>query len=440
MNQPRAIVIGAGLTGLVTAWHLQQQGVAVTLYEASQRVGGNIATQQLGAYLVETGPNSLQLNDEVYTLLEALGIADDILPSQPAAKDRFVLKGGRYQKVPGSPPQLLLSGLFSWQTKWRILRELRLPAGHRPGESVDGFFRRRFGDEVTDYLVYPFISGIYAGHPDRLLVEAAFPQLVQYEQEAGSVLKGLTRAVKGRRRKGIVSFADGLGRLVETMAQDLGHALNLGHAVRGFERVDGRWRVQHAHGEDEADLLFPCVPAPALATMLPASLTALQDALLRIRHPHLAVVHTAYFRQDFSSPPQGFGALHNRIEPSETLGTIFASSIFPNRCPEDQVMLATFVGGEMMPEAADAPDQQLLAAAMADHERFLQVQGLPVFSMVTRWAQAIPQYDDAIVAAQMAAAAAERDGLAFGGNWRSGISLPACIARGIQLSQPPFSG
>ena len=51
------------------------------------------------------------------------------------------------------------------------------------------FARRKFGNEILEYLVGPFVSGVYAGDPEKLSLKAAFPSLDEWEREYGSVLR-----------------------------------------------------------------------------------------------------------------------------------------------------------------------------------------------------------------------------------------------------------
>ena len=51
-------IIGAGITGLTTAFYIKRSGVPVTLYEASDRVGGAIQSIRAEGYMAEFGPST----------------------------------------------------------------------------------------------------------------------------------------------------------------------------------------------------------------------------------------------------------------------------------------------------------------------------------------------------------------------------------------------
>lgn len=59
----RAIIIGAGPVGLVTAWQLLENDWSVTIFEKDEIVGGMCRTWKWGDYLVDTGPHIFHTPD-----------------------------------------------------------------------------------------------------------------------------------------------------------------------------------------------------------------------------------------------------------------------------------------------------------------------------------------------------------------------------------------
>jgi oxygen-dependent protoporphyrinogen oxidase len=131
----RIAIIGGGLTGLTLAYYLQKAGVAYNLFEAGDRPGGILhSPYDPSGYQLEAGANSLLLSAELEELLAELGLQDAIQEAAPVSQQRYVLRGGSYQVLPGSPPKLLSSGFFSLKTKFGLLRELlRRPTPPVPG-------------------------------------------------------------------------------------------------------------------------------------------------------------------------------------------------------------------------------------------------------------------------------------------------------------------
>src|SRR5262249_2818612 len=150
-----------------------------------------------------------------------LGI-DRELVEAPAAAPRYVLVNGKLQKVPLSPPALLKSSLLGVGTKLSFLRDaLGKSKAPTEEESIAAFVRRKLSAELLDRLVGPFVSGIYAGDPERLSLRSAFPQVHEAECAAGSVIRGMKRAAKAsgapKERPNLVSFRDGTETLVRTL-------------------------------------------------------------------------------------------------------------------------------------------------------------------------------------------------------------------------------
>lgn len=428
-------VVGAGITGLVAAWSLRRAGQVVHLFEASGRVGGNIQTVQDQGCLLELGPNSLRMDDALYSFLTIAGLADEIEYAAPAARHRYVLADGGYRRLPSGPLSFLFGGFFPWREKRRVLAERKVASRTQPGESVDAFFRRRFGDFVADQLLGPFVSGIFAGDPRSLLAAEAFPQLVGYEASHGSVIKGMFRATPKNRHKGVFNFREGLSALPEKLAADLGLHVHLNLPLRDLLRTEEGWELDFGGQTVAADKVVLALPAGALADILRTAAPALAARLARVDYPPVAVVHRVYRRGDIAHALDGFGALNVPGGPGATLGTIFSSSVFPGRVPPSTVLLTTMVGGATQPETIALGEAAIRKAVDEDHQRWLGMSRPPQLERVTVYPAAIPQYDAHIVGLSAEAAAWQAEGLWLAGNWNGGISVPNCIQQGIRICE-----
>lgn len=428
-------IVGAGITGLTLGVLLKKQGIPFTILEASDKAGGNIQTLAREPYLLESGPNSLQLNNLMYRWLEELQLEKEILMSLPSAKNRYILKQGKYRKLPRSPLYLLGNRTLSWKAKKAIWNEPKQNSLSPEGETIDGFFRRRLGDEITDYVVHPFISGIYAGNPHKLLIGAAFPKLITFEKEAGSLIKGMVRSRKKQAHKGIFSFSKGLSEAVLRMEELLESHIRYGAKVNKlFASEPLHLQLANGAGVDASQVVL-CIPAYQAGKVLQEAYPNIAQDFSQVYYPHVAVVFSAYKKKHLRHSLQGFGALHNHLEPSHTLGTIFTSSVFPNRCPDDEVLLTTFAGGSLYPTWAEKDEKEILQAVNMDHQRFLGAKQEPVFQHLVRWERAIPQYEESILPAWKHEALLQQHGIRLGGNWIGGISVGACVERGYELAE-----
>lgn len=442
----RVAVLGAGITGLTAAWHLHRAGLTPVVFEKGGRVGGAIGAVRSDGWLHELGPNSLlEGSAAVADFIDAAGLRERRLYAADAARQRYIVRGGRLVAMPASPPSFLTTRLFSWRAKLGLLGEPWRPRGSRDREeSVADFVLRRLGREFLDYAVNPFVGGVYAGDPTRLSVRHGFPKLLALEQEHGSLLRG---AVKRRNTSGgpkgrIFSFPNGLGELPETLATTLGAAVRRRHDVLSVTRHGADWRVEFEVGGARQTEMFAAVvcalPADALAGLKledagpPGALQVLHE----IVHPPVATVFLGYRRADIRHPLDGFGFLVPQVERRNLLGSLFSSTLFPARAPDGCVALTSFVGGTRNPELAGRDDAELRRMV---HEELAQLVGAgapPVYAHIHRWPRAIPQYElgyqrfkDAIASVETAA-----PGLFIGGNARDGISLANCIESGRRLA------
>lgn len=448
----RIAILGGGLTGLVLAYYLQKAGVAYDVFEGNERAGGNLHSPRVPeGYQLEAGPNSLLLSPELEALLNELGLADRVQEAAPVSQRRYVLRGGRYRELPGSPPRLLTSNFFSLKARLQIVRELFRPAAPAadPAETVGQFFRRRFGAEVVDYAVNPFVAGIYAAAPDELLLSLTFPQLRQLEQTHGSVLRGLAQAQKGGRRRRTVTLRGGVQALTDALAAQLTN-LRRGSIIEGIRREhDGAYAVLHTSRAAEEGSAPPeaasythlalALPAAAAAELLRPHFPAAAQALAAVHYPPLALVYSAYDRAQVAHPLNGFGALHPRVENAYAAGSIWTSSIFPDRVPTGQVLFTTFVGGTQYEAHARQPEAAQLAAVHAELSRLYGIAGAPRWQGRYFWEQSIPLFDHRVAAARAAVAALAPQGVLAVANWQAGVSVPDCV-RHAQATAAALAG
>ncbi len=436
------LVVGAGISGLATAWGLQRAGREVQVIEAAARPGGAIGSRREDGCLIESGPNStLETSPLIGELLEQTGSAGDRIYAGATAKKRFVLRGGRLIPVPMSPPAFFATPLFSLGTKLGLLREpFVAPAPAGAEETVAQFVRRRLGGEFLDYAINPFVAGVYAGDPEKLSVAAAFPRLAELEQKYGSLIRGQILGARERRRNpekskqaaAMLSFRDGMQTLTDGIAGKL-RRLSLSTRATGRAREAGGWVVStegpQGRGTCRAAALVLAVPAEPAARLIRPFSAAAAEALEAIPYPPVAAVVSAYARDDIAHALDGFGFLVPERERRRILGTIFSSVLFENRAPEGIALLTTFVGGMRQPELARQGEDEIAAMVHAELAGLLGARAVPRWARVARWARAIPQYTLGHAGRMAALEAAERElpGLHFCANYRGGISVADCI-------------
>jgi oxygen-dependent protoporphyrinogen oxidase len=243
---------------------------------------------------------------------------------------------------------------------------------------------------------------------------------------------------KGR----MFSFPNGLVEVPDTLALILGNAVRLQTEVKSIRRTENGWTIDCADRNrswtEEFAAVVCALPADALASLRVEGVTEawrLAD-LRRIEHPPVTSVFTGFARDAVRHPLDGFGALMPQVEHGSILGTLFSSSLFPGRAPEDHVAFTTFVGGSRQPELARLGDGEILRMVQAELGRLLGVSAPPVFVHIQRWSRAIPQYAIGYQHFKdiMTKIEASAPGFFIGGNSRDGISLANCLASGRHLA------
>jgi oxygen-dependent protoporphyrinogen oxidase len=436
------LVVGAGISGLTTAFWLRRAGLRAAVIEASPRSGGAMETWTEGPWRFEMGPNTvLESRAEVTRLLDAAGLAGEKITARPSGRRRFLWKGDRLHALPGGPPGFLATRLFSTRAKLRLLREpwIGRPAGGAE-ESIARFVTRRLGPEFLRYAVGPFVSGVYAGDPEQLSVRWAVPRIWSLEAEHGSLIRGALARRKGPQPGGAMfSFPQGLEELPRRLTREIGD-VRTGVAAqrivpRGAE-AGGGFRVETSAGSLEAARVVLAVPADAAARLLDEATDGRSRLFAEIPYAPVAVVSLGYRREDIAHPLGGFGFLAPRQEGLRVLGCLFPSELFPGRAPEGHAALAVFVGGRTDPEIVGMGEEEILAVVREDLRRALGARGMPVLAAVRRWPRAIPQYELGHGRFVERAAEIERDlpGLRVGGNFLRGVSVADCVKNATALA------
>ena len=445
-------IIGGGITGLTAAFRLQQRGLPVTLFESGPRVGGVIQSIRESGYLAEFGPNTiLETSPKIISLVHDLGLDGRRMYSDPRAEKRFLVRNSRPVQLPGSPPAFFLTSLFSLGAKLRLLREpfIRRSAPEIE-ESLAEFVLRRLGREFLDYAINPFVAGVYAGDPARLSVKQAFPKLHEIEQRYGSLIKGQILGARERKRRAEVSkqnakkvsFDEGLQVLIDILQAKLGAAVRLNTKVTRLERTSAGWTLvaQRNGAEDRSEhqaVLYAGtayrldelqIAAPGIPSLAP---------MAEIHYPPVASVVLGFRREDVAHPLDGFGVLIPQVEQFNILGTLFSSSLFPNRAPAGHVLLTSYAGGVRNPDLALRDPDDLYKITARDLQRLLGVKGEPTFRHHRLYPRAIPQYDvgygryrDLLKRAEAAA-----PGLFLAGHYRDGISLGDSMVSGHDVAE-----
>lgn len=445
------LIIGAGLTGLTTARELLRGGLRVALAEQTDRIGGVIQTEHCDGFTLEQGPNTgLISTEEVATLLGQF--PDLILKASPKARRRLILKTHqgtqRFFPLPSSLGAAIKTPLFTFRDKLRLLAEPFRPVGTAEEESVASLVRRRLGKSYLDYAVNPFIGGIYAGDPEKLVTRYALPKLDALEQRYGSFIRGAIAKAREPKSdaakqvtKEIFSTHGGLSTLIQALGRSIPtESLLLSTRVSQLTPAeDGAgWQVTCLQPTGQKLLrvrdVITTIPAPTLPPLLPFLDPSVLSPLLSLRYA--PVIQVAWGVRDSLPEFFAFGGLVPSHEDPYLLGILNPSACFPDRAPEGHTLLSVFLGGMRSPELIDWTDEAIYALVQERLERLLGISQPPVLSRIFRHRYAIPQYEAGMRERWelVRRLEAQYPGLHLAGAIRDGIGIPDRIKQGCRLA------
>ena len=472
-NRKRAVVIGGGIAGLTACYRLSQQARArdlpldVMLLEASDRLGGVIATRREDGLLIEEGPDCfLATKPDGVELCDELGLGAELIGTTTEHRQSFIVRHRRlvpvpkgfYLMAPGSLWPFVSTRAFSWPGKLRMAMDLVLPRRDASwdDESLADFVTRRLGTEALERMAQPMVGGIYTADPRHLSMQATMPQFLEMERRHRSLILALRKrqrqaraqhqGVSGARYGLFASFRRGMQTLVDALADRLPvGTVHLQTPVRSVwcDPDRQRWSVTPQRGPDlVADALCLALPAPQAGHLLAGLDCKLATGLDEFPYASSAIVTLACDRADIAHPLNGMGFVVPAVERRNLIACSFSSVKFAGRAPEGKVLLRAFVGGAVQTEQALWHDTKLRDAVRGDLRELLGLTGKPRLSQVSRHRSAMPQYHVGHLARveRLEAVARRWPGLALAGNTYHGVGVPDCIRSGNDAARGMLSG
>ncbi|MEU4364989.1 FAD-dependent oxidoreductase [Promicromonospora sp. NPDC023987] len=291
-----AVVVGAGIGGLVAAHTLAARGLRVVVLEASERAGGPVrggSFASLPDVPLDLGAESFAVRGgAVERLSEELGLPVEAPAGLPAwgyaAGRAFPLPAAGVLGIPSRPWAADVRRAIGWPGVLRGALDRALPARFVDTTDLGTFARSRLGSRVADRLVTPVAAGVHSAPLDRLDVAAVAPGLLDAYSRTGS----LSRAVAALRAaappgSAVRGIDGGIHSLVDALAERLdvrfgARAVGVERAVGGaravgVERVTGGERATEEAKGGRADWLVrveggPMLRAPRLVLATRAEL------------------------------------------------------------------------------------------------------------------------------------------------------------------------
>lgn len=448
-KQPNIAIIGAGLTGLTTAYYLKKSGLKVTVFEKSNRAGGVIKTNHENGFTFESGPNTGVLSHpEAAELLEDLKGDCELEVADANAKARWIWKGKKWEPLPSGLLKGITTPLFSFPDKLRLLGEPFREKGDNPNETLSELVLRRMGKSFLNYAVDPFVLGIYSGDPAKLVPKYALPKLYNLEQDFGSFIGGAIKKAKipkserdKKATREIFSVKGGLENLILALVKNIGEEnIKLDCGELSFKNTEDNQFVTE-EGKETFTHVISTVGAYELEKLFPFASKEKIEQVNQLEYAKVTQV-TLGFNKWEGIGLKAFGGLVPFIEKRDVLGVLFLSSFLKDKAPKEGAMLSIFLGGIRKPQMVELTNSQI---ADIVKKEVLQMMGLSEFKpdllKIARYKHAIPQYGIESEQKLKAITDIEKSfpGLILAGNIRDGIGMADRIKQGKSMANQLIS-
>jgi oxygen-dependent protoporphyrinogen oxidase len=465
-------VVGGGISGLAAAWELSggehgpnDSTPRVEVIEASDRLGGSLATTQFAGRTIDLGADGfLARRPEAVALVKELGLSEDLeaidasgawLWSRGALHE---LPSGLVLGVPTDLQAILHFKGLSWKARLAARRDVLWPKRMIIGDdaSIGQIVHTKLGREISYQFIEPMIGGIQAGRIDELSAKSVVPALFDAAKRGGSLMKALrtpsaastgTQSDAGSTDPVFYSLRDGVGSLPRELAtrlRDRGVVLRRGVSVNALRRTpagDYPWEVDTLTTTTPANAVILATPAPVVGALL-GSFDPVIDELRQIESAGAAMVTLAVANAEISLPPHGTGVLVPLKTSWAGEGSMIVTAItfldrkWPRLRRGDNVILRAHVGRSDDNRWLDMTDEELTLRVRNELAVLLPRFGDPFESLVQRWPLGLPQYSVGHESrVQRARESSAKFSVALAGNAYDGVGIPASIGSGRRAAR-----
>jgi len=443
MKNKKVIVLGAGISGLASAYWLKKDGFDVHILEAKSEPGGVMETIQKDGYTIDFGPNSgLETTPLISQLANEVGMKEQMIYANDEGNKRYILRNDKLHALPTSPPAFIKTKLFSTKAKFRVMGEPFIGKSDEGYyQSIAQFVERRLGKEFLDYAIDPFVSGVFAGDPIKLSVKSAFPKLYRLEELYGGLVKGMIKGRKERKQRNeeskqsarMFSFIDGMQSFPKAIAKQFSDTIEYSSELESINKVNNGYKIKYSVNgntkEADCDILLSTMPVHKAVNYFSKYDSDFIKHAEDIFYPPVLVLHLGYKNEQIKRDLDGFGFLIPSKMKKNFLGAIWSSTIFINRAPEGYASFTLFVGGARKPNLFVESTDILINRAINEFSEIMDIKGEPALKEYRAWQKAIPQYNVGYIEHENYFNKFEESnpGIFLSGNYRGGISVGDCV-------------
>ncbi len=432
-------IVGAGISGLAAAYRLKQKGCQVTLFEATDTVGGNIRGSIDDNWLADSGYGLINASDPLIGgLIAELDLRDEVISLRSSSKKRYIAYGNRLKRLPNTVRDAIWSGYLPFGSRMRLLFSRFAKKKVGENESLSAVLERFIGPAAVSLIAEPLASTLFAGNPSDVNLRYSFPALYKHLTEKKTLSRALRLSLKDKKIKlespELVAFRFGMPTLTNALADRLHEETVKGARVVQVKRHQGKWLLTMYIGTEVryfvCDKVIFASPAFALSEILVGEeknkdLTIIGD----MPYAPLTVLNMGFRKSDLAHKLDSAGFVVHKSESNSLLGVMFTSSILDERTPGGNHLVTVFVGGTENAEFAVEPVNKIKTTVLKDLNKYLGVKAYPVYVKSFSYPRAIPQFHAGYSSIESSIKNFEQQhvGVALAGQYRFGPGMEACI-------------
>ncbi|MFQ3790896.1 protoporphyrinogen oxidase [Staphylococcus nepalensis] len=409
----RIAIVGAGVTGLSSAYFIKKArpDIEVTIYEASNRVGGKIQTYRTEGYTIELGPESYLGRKQIMTdIAKDIGLEEQLVTNKTGqsyiyAKNKlYPIPGGSILGVPTDIKPFLKTKLISPLGKVRASFDLFKKPLQIDGDiSVGSFFRARLGDEILENLIEPLMGGIYGTNIDDLSLMTTFPEFKEREEQFGSLIKGMRYEKEQRKKqrqlypgapKGqFKQFRHGLSSFIEHLRDyiiEQGVTIKYNTSVQDITIEQKKYVIKTENEAHSYDSVLVTTPHQKFLEWFgndPAF-----DYFKKMDSTTVATVVLAFDESNIINNYDGTGFVIARTSDTKITACTWTSKKWAFTTPKGKVLLRAYVGKPGDTVVDDHTDEEIVNIVKKDLSQMMTFKGSPDFSIVNRLPKSMPQF------------------------------------------------
>lgn len=409
----RIAIVGAGITGLSSAYFIKKArpDIEVTIYEASNRVGGKIQTYRTEGYTIELGPESYLGRKQIMTdIAKDIGLEEQLVTNKTGqsyiyAKNKlYPIPGGSILGVPTDIKPFFKTKLISPLGKVRASFDLFKKPLQIDGDiSVGSFFRARLGDEILENLIEPLMGGIYGTNIDDLSLMTTFPEFKEREEQFGSLIKGMRYEKEQRKKqrqlypgapKGqFKQFRHGLSSFIEHLRDyiiEQGVTIKYNTSVQDITIEQKKYVIKTENEAHSYDSVLVTTPHQKFLEWFgndPAF-----DYFKKMDSTTVATVVLAFDESNIINNYDGTGFVIARTSDTKITACTWTSKKWPFTTPKGKVLLRAYVGKPGDTVVDDHTDEEIVNIVKKDLSQMMTFKGSPDFSIVNRLPKSMPQF------------------------------------------------